>query len=118
MRPLLKIAVTATAFVLIFRQVEPHLVLDRLQSLHWGPLSAAAILLGCQFLITAWRWKRLADHASSRRVRYGELIRYLGMSNLYGQLLPSTVGGDLARTGMLARRVGLVPRLCRCWSTE
>jgi ubiquinone/menaquinone biosynthesis C-methylase UbiE/uncharacterized membrane protein YbhN (UPF0104 family) len=108
-RLLLKIAVTATVFVLIFRQVEPHLILDRLQSLHWGPLSAAAILLGCQFLITAWRWKRLADHASSRRVRYGDLIRFLGMSNLYGQLLPSTVGGDLVRTGMLARRVGLGP---------
>jgi ubiquinone/menaquinone biosynthesis C-methylase UbiE/uncharacterized membrane protein YbhN (UPF0104 family) len=108
-RVLLKIAVTAAAFVLIFRQVEPHLVLDRLQSLHWGPLSAAAILLGCQFLITAWRWKRLADHACSRRVRYGNLIRFLGMSNLYGQLLPSTVGGDLVRAGMLARQVGLGP---------
>jgi hypothetical protein len=36
------------------------------------------------------------------------------MSNLYGQLLPSTVGGDLIRGGMLARRVGAGPHLNRC----
>src|SRR4029077_14174876 len=36
-----------------------------------------------------------------------DLCWFLGASHLYGEVLPSTVGGDVVRTAMLARQVGL-----------
>jgi ubiquinone/menaquinone biosynthesis C-methylase UbiE/uncharacterized membrane protein YbhN (UPF0104 family) len=95
--------------LLIGWQVDLRAVMSYLQSLHWGPLSAVIAVLGGQLVITAWRWKRLVDYVSARPVRYCSLVRFLGMGNLYGQLLPSAIGGDFVRAAMLARRVGAGP---------
>jgi uncharacterized membrane protein YbhN (UPF0104 family) len=40
-------------------------------------------------------------------VSTADLCRFLGASHLYGEVLPSSVGGDVVRTAMLARPVGL-----------
>jgi ubiquinone/menaquinone biosynthesis C-methylase UbiE/uncharacterized membrane protein YbhN (UPF0104 family) len=106
-----RIAVTATLLLLIGWQVELRGVMGHLKSLHLGPLSAVVAVLGGQLLIAARRWKRLVDYVGSRPVHYGNLVRVLGISSLYGQLLPSTIGGDMVRAGMLARRVGTGPAI-------
>jgi uncharacterized protein (TIRG00374 family) len=106
-RFLLRLTVTVGLFALILWQLGPSAIVDRLQGLHAEPLALSALLLGTQFVIYAWRWKRIVNHVSAKPASYGDLCRYLGASNFYGQLLPSTVGGDLVRTAMLARRVGL-----------
>jgi glycosyltransferase 2 family protein len=79
------------------------------QSPRVGPLLLVVVLLVCQFLVATWRWKQLVDHVSPRSPSYWILCRFMGASNLYGQVLPSTVGGDVVRAGLLARVVGLGP---------
>jgi uncharacterized membrane protein YbhN (UPF0104 family) len=108
-RFLLRLAVTAILFSLILWQLDPRSILERVQSPRAGPLLLVALLLACQFLVATWRWKQLLDHVSPQSPSYWILCRFMGASNLYGQLLPSTVGGDLVRAGLLARFVGVGP---------
>jgi ubiquinone/menaquinone biosynthesis C-methylase UbiE/uncharacterized membrane protein YbhN (UPF0104 family) len=103
----LKAAITALCAAIVAWHVEPTALFERLKSLRAGPLVVVALLLGVQLMISAWRWQRIAERVSAARIPFLALCRYLGASNLYGQLLPSTVGGDLVRVVMLARNVGL-----------
>jgi glycosyltransferase 2 family protein len=99
-------AITALCFGLIAWQVGPAAILARFANVHVGPLLWVAVLLGAQLMVSAWRWQRIAEHVSRVPVRYLDLCRFLGASNLYGQLLPSTIGGDFVRAAMLARAIG------------
>jgi glycosyltransferase 2 family protein len=108
-RFLLRLAVTAILFSLILWQLDPRAILERVQSPRAGSLVLVALLLGCQFLVATWRWKQLVDRVSNQSPSYWILCRFMGASNLYGQLLPSTIGGDLVRAGLLSRFIGLGP---------
>ena len=104
-----RLAVTTLIFVLIFREIGFTSILGRLQDLRPVPLALVALVLAIDFLVTAWRWKRIADSVGSSPVPYGAILRAQGAGNLYGQLLPSTLGDDVVRTAMLARRIGVSP---------
>src|SRR5262249_45615559 len=56
---------------------------------------------------SASRWKALVDYFGHDKVSTADLCWFLGASHLYGEVLPTTVGGDVVRTAMLARLVGL-----------
>ena len=104
-----RLLVTAIFFGLIFWKIDLRSVLARLQDLQVGPLALVGVLLGLQFLVYTWRWKKIVDNVSGKAVRFGDLCSFMGASQLYGQVLPSTVGGDLVRVAMLARLIGVSP---------
>jgi uncharacterized membrane protein YbhN (UPF0104 family) len=108
-RFLLRLAVTAILFSFILWQIDPQAILERVQSPRAGPVLLVVLVLAGQFLVATWRWKQVVDHVSPQSPSYWILCRCMGASNLYGQLLPSTVGGDLVRAGMLAPHIGLGP---------
>jgi len=108
-RLVLRLSVTAIVFAIIFWHIDFRSVLMRLQDLQAGPPVLVVFVLATQFLVMTWRWKRIVDSLSPIPAPYGDLWRALGASDLYGQLLPSTLGSDLIRAAMLARRTGFAP---------
>src|SRR6202030_896046 len=59
-----------------------------------------------QFAILVWRWQLVIRMLGGKSVRFGPLALFLGQSLLIGQVLPSSVGGDVARTVLLSRSTG------------
>ena len=59
-----------------------------------------------QFVVLVWRWQLVVRILGGTAVSLGPLSVFLGHSLLVGQVLPSSVGGDVARTVMLARLTG------------
>jgi len=106
---LLRAAVTLAFLGLVAWYVDPMTAINRVTNVQPVPLLWAGLLLGVQLMVFALRWKLIIDDGHPSRVRFLDLCRYLGASNLYGQLLPSSVGADLVRAGMLARTVGIGP---------
>jgi glycosyltransferase 2 family protein len=100
-------AITVCFLALLVRQFGSHLIIERFETLRAGPLLLAALMLAVQLLLMAWRWKLLVDHFGPLKVSTSDLCWFLGASHLFGEFLPSTVGGDAVRTAMLARVTGL-----------
>jgi glycosyltransferase 2 family protein len=104
---LARCAITAALLALLIWQLGPLPVIERLQTLSLGPLALVALMLAVQLVLSASRWKALVDYFGLANVAMADLCWFLGASHLYGEVLPSTVGGDVVRTAMLARLVGL-----------
>jgi glycosyltransferase 2 family protein len=98
---LARCGITATLLALLIWQLGPTAIIQRLQTLSLGLLILVALILAVQLVISASRWK------AHDKVSMADLCWFLGASHLYGEVLPSTVGGDVVRTAMLARLVGL-----------
>ena len=71
------------------------------------PFALVALMLAAQLLLSAWRWKALIERFGPVKVSTADLYWFLGASHLYGEVLPSTVGGDVVRTAMLTRLTAL-----------
>ena len=104
---LIRCGITAALLALLIWHLGPVPIIERLQTLSLGPLTLIALMLAAQLVLSASRWKALIDHFGPANVSTTDLCWFLGASHLYGEVLPSTVGGDVVRTAMLARMVGL-----------
>jgi uncharacterized protein (TIRG00374 family) len=104
---LARCAITAALLALLIWQLGPIPVIERLQTLRLGPLALVALLLSVQLVLSASRWKAIVDYFGLANVSTADLCWCLGASHFYGEVLPSTVGGDVVRTAMLTRRVGV-----------
>jgi hypothetical protein len=69
-------------------------------------LGLAGLAVAAQFVLLVWRWQYVIRILGGEAVGFGPLSIFLGHSFLVGQLLPSSLGGDMARTVMLARLTG------------
>jgi uncharacterized membrane protein YbhN (UPF0104 family) len=67
-------------------------------SLVWGALAVVLCLL--QQLLLAVRWSAIAQH---KVLPFGAAVRLTFIGSFFGQVLPSTIGGDAARIVLLAR---------------
>jgi hypothetical protein len=71
-------------------------------------LGVACLVVAAQFAVLVWRWQIVIGILGGRPVGLGPLATLLGHSFLVGQVLPSSVGGDVARSVLLARVTGAV----------
>lgn len=108
-RFLARCGITAALIALLLWQLGLYSIVERLQTLTLGPFALVALMLAVQLLLSARRWKALVERFGPVRVSTVDLCWFLGASHLYGEVLPSTVGGDVVRTAMLARLTGLGP---------
>jgi hypothetical protein len=69
-------------------------------------LGVAGLVVIAQFAVLVWRWQLVIHILSGKAVGFGPLALFLGHSCLIGQVLPSSVGGDVARTVLLSRSTG------------
>jgi uncharacterized membrane protein YbhN (UPF0104 family) len=106
---LARCGITVGLLALLIWQLGAGLIIERMWTLSLGPLVLVAILLAVQLVLSAWRWKALVNHFACVQVSTADLCRFLGASHFYGEFLPSTIGGDVVRTAMLAQQTGVAP---------
>jgi glycosyltransferase 2 family protein len=106
---IVRCGITAGLLALLVWQLGPHSIFERLHTLTLGPLVLVALILAVQLLLSAWRWKALVDYFGPVEVSTADVCWFLGASHFYGEVLPSTIGGDVVRTAMLSRLTGLGP---------
>jgi uncharacterized membrane protein YbhN (UPF0104 family) len=99
---------TMFALWLVLRSIDVGAVLDPVGRAALPALGLAGFVVAVQFLLLVWRWQLVIRMLGGAVVGLGTLSVFLGHSLLIGQVLPSSVGGDVARTLMLARLTGAV----------
>lgn len=97
---------TLLALWFVLRSIDFAAVLALIRRAAPLGLALAGAIVGVQFVILAWRWQVVLRILGSR-VNFGYLSVLLGYSAIVGQVLPSSLGGDIARTMMLARLTGM-----------
>jgi uncharacterized membrane protein YbhN (UPF0104 family) len=100
--------ITAFALWLVLSSIEVGAFLDLVGRAALPALGLAGFVVAIQFLLLVWRWQLVVRMLVGTVVGLGALSVFLGHSLLIGQVLPSSVGGDVARTLMLARLTGPV----------
>jgi uncharacterized membrane protein YbhN (UPF0104 family) len=97
---------TVTALWLVMRSINLGTVIDLIDHAVLPGFCVAGVVAAVQFVILAWRWQLVLRLLGCEAVGFGTLSVFLGYSLLVGQILPSFVGGDVARIAMLARWTG------------
>jgi glycosyltransferase 2 family protein len=98
--------VTILALWLILRSIDIGTVIDLIARADLTALGLAGFVAALQFGLLVWRWQLVIRVLGDDAVGAGALSMFLGHSLLIGQVLPSSVGGDVARSVMLARLTG------------
>ncbi len=98
--------VTVLAFWVVLRSIHLGAVFDLIGRAAPLALGVAGLVVVAQFAFLVWRWQLVIRILGGKAVGFGPLATLLGHSFLVGQVLPSSVGGDVARTVLLARVTG------------
>jgi glycosyltransferase 2 family protein len=97
---------TVIALWLVMRSIDFGSILDLIDRAELPALALAGVVAVVQFVLLVWRWQFVLRMLGCRAVDLRPLSVFLGYSFLVGQILPSSLGGDVARTAMLAQRTG------------
>jgi uncharacterized membrane protein YbhN (UPF0104 family) len=98
--------VTVLLVWLILRSIDTTAVPDLIARAVLPDLALAGLVLAIQVVLLVWRWQLVICILGGEAIGLGPLSVILGHSFLVGQVLPSSLGGDVARTVMLARLTG------------
>jgi hypothetical protein len=99
-------AVTVLAFWVILHSIDLGAMVGLIGSAEPLALGVAGVVVIAQFAVLVWRWQLVIHILGGKAVGFGPLALLLGHSFLIGQVLPSSVGGDVARTVLLSRLTG------------
>jgi hypothetical protein len=99
-------ALTVLAFWVVLHSIDLGAVVDLICRAAPLSLGMAGLVVVAQFAVLVWRWQLVIHILGGKAVGFGPLALLLGHSFLIGQVLPSSVGGDLARTVLLSRSTG------------
>jgi len=95
----LKLLVTVALLAAVLLRVDLGGVARALRSLSAGAIAAALALTALSVLVSAWRWHRVLAHLGER------VSPWALVGTTYYLLLPTSVGGDVARALRASRRV-------------
>ncbi len=98
--------VTLLAFWAVLRSIDLGAVVDLIGRAAPLALGVAGLVVMAQFGVLVWRWQLVIHILGGKAIGFGPLALLLGHSCLIGQVLPSSVGGDVARTVLLSRSTG------------
>jgi glycosyltransferase 2 family protein len=98
--------VTLLAFCLVLRSMDFGAVVGAIRRAAPTGLGLAALVIPAQFIVLVCRWQVVIRIVGGRAAGFRPLALVLGQSLLIGQVLPSSVGADVARTVMLAQLTG------------
>ena len=99
-------AVTVLAFWVVLRSIDLAAAVDLIGRATPLALGVAGLVVIAQFAVLVWRWQLVIHVLGGKAIGFGPLALLLGHSFLIGQVLPSSVGGDVARTVLLSRSTG------------
>jgi glycosyltransferase 2 family protein len=98
--------VTVLALWLVLRTIDLATVLDLIGRAAPPALGLAGLVVAAQFVARVWRWQLVIRMLKAGVVNIRSLSVFLAHSFVVGQLLPSSIGGDVARTLMLTPLTG------------
>jgi hypothetical protein len=98
--------VTVLAFWVVLHSIDLGAVVGLIGRAEPLALGVAGLVVMAQFAAMVWRWQLVIHILVGKAVGLGPLALLLGHSFLIGQVLPSLVGGDVARTVLLSRSTG------------
>src|SRR5689334_22669447 len=91
-----KIAVSATLLYFAMRRIDLGTVEERLSRIDWGWIVTAVATLLVETGLVTLRWRRIARSCGAP-MSVEQALRFNLIASFFGQVLPSTVGGDAAR---------------------
>ena len=91
-----KLAVSLTLFGLFLFSVNLGQVTERICSINVGALVLASLVILISIIIRAYRWQ-VISMVYGTTLSLWTSFRLIQMGNFVGQVLPSTIGGDVAR---------------------
>jgi uncharacterized protein (TIRG00374 family) len=97
-----KLVLTGGILLFVLRQVDPAALGESFAAMNWALLAAGLLQMLIIPLLGGLRWK-LVVVALRAEGRTWPLSRLFWISMLFGQVLPSTVGGDVVRVFMMWR---------------
>jgi glycosyltransferase 2 family protein len=91
--------------VLLFFAVSRILgvVAERMQHLSLGWIAAATVITVAQAIFAALRWRAILGRCGAE-TSFADVTRYTFISLFFSQVLPSTIGGDVARIWLVTRQ--------------
>ena len=101
-----RIAVSAVLFAILLTKIHfddfvpPHPTRGT-----WLFLAAGIVLMACSFLLASWRWQRVLA-VFGHHVRLRTLTKHYLAGQFVGNMLPSTVGGDVLRVSRSSADTG------------
>lgn len=101
-----RLVVSAALLALLISRVNLDSAIPRqadIATVGWFALALAAAGLG--IVLSAWRWQRVID-AFGVRVRLRTLTTHYFAGQFVGNVLPSTIGGDVLRVTRSAKNIG------------
>ena len=98
--------VTLLAFWVVLRSIDLGAVITAMRRAAPLGLGLIGLVVAGQFALLVWRWRLVTLVLCGKTLGFSALALLLGHSFLVGQLLPSSVGGDLARAALLSRSTG------------
>lgn len=102
-----KLAVTISLLWYLWAELALEKVSAVLEAIQWPWIFLAFSLLTVQFAMAVVRWRIIVAAFADREVKLQDLAIIQGLGILLSQVLPSTVGGDVARSALLGRMVSL-----------
>ncbi|MGZ4676038.1 MAG: lysylphosphatidylglycerol synthase transmembrane domain-containing protein [Acidimicrobiia bacterium] len=102
----LRIVVSAALLALLISKIDLSVVVPRqhhLSTLGW--LAAALVSAAVGIVLSAWRWQRVID-AFGVHVPLNQLTNHYFAGQFVGNVLPSTIGGDVLRVTRSAKSIG------------
>ena len=103
---LTKLAVSIALLALVMQGIDLSGVQTRLKSASPFGLFLALLCALIEVILAAWRWIIVTEALCGVRMSIGRTVGLAAIGSLVGQVLPSTVGGDVVRIGFLAQVVG------------
>lgn len=96
----LQLTISVSLLVYVFYRMDVKDVAERLQTVRLVWLIPAVALGPVCIFVAAWRWKIL----SLGLLDYWQTVRYTWIGVFFGSILPSVVGGDVAKGASLATK--------------
>ena len=102
----LRIAISAALLALLISRINLDALIPRqrnITTLAWFALAIGSATIG--IVLSAWRWQRVID-AFGIHVRLRTLTTHYFAGQFVGNVLPSTIGGDVLRVSRSAKNIG------------
>ena len=92
-----KLAVTISLLWYLWAELALEKVSAVLEAIQWPWIFLAFSLLTAQFALAVVRWRIIVAAFADREVKLQDLAIIQGLGILLSQVLPSTIGGDVAQ---------------------
>ncbi len=102
---LIKAGVSIAFFMVLLSYIQTNELLLYIQHVNWFYFGLSLLLGPLLLIVSCWKWKVILD-IQERKISFFTLIKIYFIGYFFSNLLPSTMGGDVARSIYAGRLIG------------